>query len=373
MLDTGDKAVFSQTKTMTYVKPLGKGAWGEMHLFHDDTIHMDFAIKKYAPQYPNESAEEYRRFTEEIKVLFSLSHPNIVRAYDYYLYPLDRTGYLIMEYVSGTTINHFECGAQRDWNDIFLDTLNAFCYLEEHRVLHGDIRADNIMIDEGGKVKIIDFGFSRKFAPKEPKEKGVFLNWPSDKWPNEIRRGNRYTRQSELYFLGLLFKSLPIDDDLIYPFRYMAIVDKMCMVDPLQRYQTFHEVAAACSDLAAVSFTPMEKQIYQRFAAALCGAIDYYEEGVLYIDDTARIASGLSQVLHGNALEQTVQRAAALVDCFVVGTVAIQNGARIDMDIVKAFYRLFVAINGDKQRIMIDNLINRLAAIQTVYKGDLPF
>lgn len=62
---------------------------------------MLFAFKKYVPKDFNYIDELYKRFVDEIKILFTISHPNIVRVYNYYLYPEIKHGYLQMEYIEG--------------------------------------------------------------------------------------------------------------------------------------------------------------------------------------------------------------------------------------------------------------------------------
>lgn len=69
---------------------------------------MLFAIKKYVPKDKRYIDEHYERFVDEIKILFNISHPNIVRIYNYYLYPQAKTGFLQMEYIDGTCIDQYE-------------------------------------------------------------------------------------------------------------------------------------------------------------------------------------------------------------------------------------------------------------------------
>ena len=62
-----------------------------------------------------------------------------------------------MEYVDGVSIDKFEPdGWGKDWNDIFSETIAAFEYLEQHGILHRDIRPANILIDRDENVKIMD-------------------------------------------------------------------------------------------------------------------------------------------------------------------------------------------------------------------------
>ena len=97
-MNTGDVITFDAKKNFTFVKTLGTGGTGDTHLFKDETTDILFAFKKYVPKDANYVDELYSRFVDEIKILFNISHPNIVRIYNYYLYPQAKTGYLQMEY-----------------------------------------------------------------------------------------------------------------------------------------------------------------------------------------------------------------------------------------------------------------------------------
>ena len=109
-IEEGKILKFEAMKSFKYIKELGSGGTGSTHLFKDETTDMLFAIKKYEPVPQNIDFKEelYNRFVDEIKILFKISHPNIVRIYDYYLYPNQKVGYLQMEYVNGTAINKYE-------------------------------------------------------------------------------------------------------------------------------------------------------------------------------------------------------------------------------------------------------------------------
>ena len=80
-MKAGDNVEFNQSKYFRFVRELGSGGTGVTNLFKDETTNTFFAIKKYQPSEENTAYREvfYQRFVEEIKILFKLSHPNIVR------------------------------------------------------------------------------------------------------------------------------------------------------------------------------------------------------------------------------------------------------------------------------------------------------
>ena len=193
---TGEIIGFNVIKNFTYVKPLGVGGTGDTHLFKDETTDMLFAIKKYVPKDARLIDDCYSRFVDEIKILFNISHPNIVRIYNYYLYPESKTGYLQMEYIDGRSISEFEHSpwSNKDWNDIFSEVISAFEYLERNHILHRDIRAANIMIDNNNVVKVIDFGFGKQFDGTNREENSILLNWPATEMPDEVQLNQGATR-----------------------------------------------------------------------------------------------------------------------------------------------------------------------------------
>lgn len=208
MLVPGDNVNFDSTKKFKYLAPLGSGGTGDAHLFQDETTDMLFAFKKYSPKGTNNIDENYQRFIDEIKILFNISHNNIVRVFNYYLYTEAKTGYLQMEYVEGISILDFEPSFGKDWEDIFKEIIYTFEYLEQKKILHRDIRPSNIMIDKDERVKIIDFGFGKKLEIEENEGKSVRLNWPVTQLPNETQLEGIYNHQSEIYFVGKLFQNV---------------------------------------------------------------------------------------------------------------------------------------------------------------------
>ena len=193
MLAPGKIIAFDRKKYFKYIRPLGAGGTGDTFLFKDETTDTFFAIKKYSPKGNNDIEDNYYRFVQEVKILFNISHANIVRIYNYYLYPETKSGYLQMEYIDGVPIDKFEPYKEKSWNEIFIDTINSFKYLEDRSILHRDIRPSNIIIDTNGNIKIIDFGFGKKLSSIKEAAGSIFLNWPVSEQPLEIINQHIYS------------------------------------------------------------------------------------------------------------------------------------------------------------------------------------
>ena len=174
MLKKDSIVVFDGKKEFKYVRPLGKGGTGDTHLFKDETTNIHFAIKKYSPKDASRIDEYYIRFVDEIKILFNIAHPNVVRIYNYYLYPSDKLGYLQMEFVEGIEIDKYVPDTwNKQWDEIFIDLISAFNYLEKNNILHRDIRPANFLVDNLGNVKIIDFGFGKQIKVDKPDSNSI--------------------------------------------------------------------------------------------------------------------------------------------------------------------------------------------------------
>ena len=98
-----------------------------------------------------------------------------------FLYPEIKTGYIIMEYIEGRDKDdYFQFDEGEHINSVFAQIINVFAYLEKNKILHRDVRAGNVLIDNSGTVKIIDFGFGKRFNADESNEQArILLNWPA--------------------------------------------------------------------------------------------------------------------------------------------------------------------------------------------------
>ncbi|MFF2177387.1 protein kinase family protein [Lysinibacillus sp. NPDC058147] len=375
MLQPGTLVEFDRKKQFIHVDSLGEGGTGDTHLFKDETTDMLFAFKKYSPKDTNYIDEHYQRFVDEIKILFKISHPNIVRVYNYYLYPEYKLGYLQMEYINGVTIADFKpefLGKNRV--EIFTETIAAFEYLESNKILHRDIRPANIMIDNNGNVKVIDFGFGKKLTERDMDGRSVFLNWPVTQWPDETNDEGIYNHQTEIFFLGKLFSNI-LDKELPN-FKFEHIVDKMIKLSPHERYASFHDITIDISQgvLGEINFTRREKETYRDFADILSKYINSYVNHYDPINDLNVTMSRLAILIRNSSLERYIQDNSELIQCFINGNFSYNSTNDIELSIVIDFYQLLQRLVPYKQKIVLDNINMRLSTIKVkIDFNELPF
>ena len=104
-----------------------------------------------------------QRIARECEILAGLEHPNIARLYDA---GVDESGrpYLALEYVAGVPPDEY-CRAERlDMRhklELFLNILRAVAFAHARLIVHRDLKPNNILIADGGDVRLLDFGIAR--------------------------------------------------------------------------------------------------------------------------------------------------------------------------------------------------------------------
>lgn len=367
---------FDITKDMKCIRKLGQGGTGSTYLFVDESVDMLFAIKKYTPKKEENREEYFERFIDEIKILFKLSHDNIVRIYSYFLYPNVKTGYIQMEFIDGDTIEKVRPEDYgKSWNDYFIDTINAFNYLHNKGIIHRDIRPSNFMVDKStGDIKIIDFGFG-----KEIKEgvnlNSICLNWPATTHPEEVVTNLDYTYSTEIYYLGEMFKNLVKDDS---SFSYNGIINRMTEYSQSNRYINCEEIKQDITNdlFVQISFTEEEKEIYSGFADELCSAIVKFTSEPIFTADFEKIRTSLEKNVRVSSLENYVQNNNEVILSFVNATFRYRTNRIIKSVHLIDFYKLLMNSNDTKRNVIIDTIIARLRAIPVEINyedDDLPF
>lgn len=377
MIKKGEIIEFNRSKKFKYLSSLGSGGTGDAHLFEDETTDMLFAIKKYSPKDESCRKENYQRFVEEIKILFKISHPNIVRIYNYYLYPESELGYLQMEYIDGNTIDEFALIPWgKPWHEIFLEVISAFEYLEKKGILHRDIRPANILLDKNENVKIIDFGFGKNVKKVEENKQSFILNWPVTNLPSELDLNREYIvydHQTEVYFVGKLFQSLLGEE--LNEFRFNHIIKQMIKENRGERFNSFKEVRVEASKeiLSEIDFTSSEKNIYTEFADSLCHSLLNYYEKYEPIDEEVIIMNRIAELIRCSSLENYVQDNSKLISCFIKGRYSYRTAKIMKVKNVIDFYQFIKKLKKQKLKLVLDNIFTRLAQIKIEYDDEFPF
>ncbi len=164
---------------------LGVGGFGVTYLAHDEQLGSKVAIKEYLPQdisnrieatrvLPNPDApngiQDYhwglKEFLKEARHLVQFKHPNIVRVLRFI--EANGTAYMVMEYEKGQSLSQYLKNkrgrrlAEEEFLQIFLPVLNGLGAVHAEKILHLDIKPDNIYLREDKTPMLIDFGSARR-------------------------------------------------------------------------------------------------------------------------------------------------------------------------------------------------------------------
>lgn len=366
---------FLRRRDYVLVHPLGQGACGETVLLRDDLIDSLFVCKKYSPISESLRQELFLNFLREIKLLHEVHHQNVVRVFNYYVYPDKQTGYILMEYVQGADIEEHLRENPETVNDLFLQAIDGFAYLESCQILHRDIRPQNILVREDGVLKIIDLGFGKHVAASADFDKSISLNWWCEP-PMDFAAG-LYNHSTEVYFVGKLFQRL-IAEVGIEQFKHSTLLERMCRGEPRDRISSFldakNEVALRRSE--DIEFEDHEREAYRHFAEAVTRHIAKIESGAKYVLDLDRIRAQLEIVHRNCVLEDQLPDCAPLLRALLSGEYHYRK-AGFQTWVLSSFLRFLRSAPNEKQRIALANLHTRLDAVvryaKTPFDDDIPF
>lgn len=160
MLQPGDKVDRYEIRALA-----GSGGFGEVYRAKDTTLHRDVALKTI-PAGEGEPSDQKLRFLQEARAASSLNHPNIITVFDI---GQDRgVDFIAMEFVSGKTLDRIIAGSgipPRDATRWAIQIASALEAAHNAGVIHRDLKPTNVMINDAGVVKVLDFGLAKWNEP----------------------------------------------------------------------------------------------------------------------------------------------------------------------------------------------------------------
>ncbi|XP_016978282.1 MAP/microtubule affinity-regulating kinase 4 [Drosophila rhopaloa] len=211
------------------IKTLGKGNFAKVKLAIHVPTGREVAIKVIDKTQLNTSARQ--KLYREVKIMKLLNHPNIVRLFQ--VIESERTLYLVMEYASrGELFDHLVKNGrmrERDARVIFRQLVSAIQYCHSKFVVHRDLKAENLLLDQNMNIKIADFGFGNTFDPNAQLE--TFCGSPPYAAP-ELFMGRKYAGpEVDAWSLGvvlytLVSGSLPFDGGTLKELRERVLRGK---------------------------------------------------------------------------------------------------------------------------------------------------
>lgn len=163
-----------QSKYGKFGKVLGSGAGGSVRLMKRSSDGTTFAVKQFRPRHSYESEKDYnKKVTAEFCIGSTLHHGNIIETMD--LVNEKGNYYVVMEYAPFDLFAIVMTGkmSREEVTCATLQILNGVTYLHSMGLAHRDLKLDNVVVNEHGIMKIIDFGSAAVF--KYPFEDEIVL------------------------------------------------------------------------------------------------------------------------------------------------------------------------------------------------------
>lgn len=254
---------------------LGRGSFATVYRAFDADLHREIALKITTPQ-PSAAADP-QGGVHEARLLARVRHPNVVTVFG-----AQRRGDAVaiaMELIRGRTLDDLvrQQGplSASEATLIGLHLCRAVAAVHEAGLLHGDIKAHNVMREDGGRIVLMDFGTGKDLqAPV--RATSDFAGTPLYLAP-EVFAGQPRTKSSDIYSLGILLFYLasatyPVTGDTRsdvdrrhfsgdarrrrlrdvrpdLPADFVSVVERAIAEDPAHRYRTAGELEAALDSI----------------------------------------------------------------------------------------------------------------------------
>ena len=190
------------------IRTIGEGGMANVYLAYDTILDRNVAVKILRGDLANDE-KFVRRFQREAIAASSLTHPNIVEMYD--VGEDDGKYFIVMEYVEGVTLKSLikRRGSLTltEVIDIMLQLTSGIACAHESFIIHRDIKPQNVLILDDGRVKITDFGIAMALNSNELTQTNSVMG-SVHYLPPEQANGTGSTIKSDIYSLGILMFEL---------------------------------------------------------------------------------------------------------------------------------------------------------------------
>lgn len=186
---------------------LGKGSFGSVYKAEKDGKF--YAIKMFQSELLK---TEYKdRLDREIKALQKISHPNVVKIYNYGIFK-DKDFeyfYIVMDFINGRRLKDY-VGVMDENKTVsmiesVLDTLGA---VHSDGIIHRDLKPENIMVDAGGTPIILDFGLAKLIDYSSITQTGDRVGTYYYMSPEQVTDSKNIDARSDYFSIGVIFYEL---------------------------------------------------------------------------------------------------------------------------------------------------------------------
>jgi serine/threonine protein kinase len=293
---TGPQTPESVAASFNYkiTRKLGQGGGGVVYLAEDLRLQRKVVLKFLSEELAGDGRAR-RRFLREARLASALEHINICAIYE--INEVEGRSFIVMQYAEGQTLKQLISNHPLEPEvslSIALQIADALQTAHERGIIHRDIKPGNIMVNDGGRVKVLDFGLAKSIGREagdrdgeslDLTQQGALLGTPAYMSPEQAR-GEPADQRSDIFSFAIVLyematgrkpfagKSQPETLNAVIntphtpvhslnqgvPAELSPIIDRALAKDPGQRYQSVDELQRALRQLISQSgpATPAE-------------------------------------------------------------------------------------------------------------------
>nr|XP_043610740.1 serine/threonine-protein kinase TIO-like isoform X2 [Erigeron canadensis] len=203
---------------------VGEGSFGKVYKgrrkFTGQTVAMKFILKH------GKSEKDIESLRQEIQILKRLKHENVIQMLDFSESPQELC--VVTEFAHGELFEVIEddkCLSEEEVQKIAKQLVRALHYLHTNRIIHRDMKPQNILICAGGVVKLCDFGFARAMSANTVALRSI-KGTPLYMAP-ELIREQAYNHTADLWSLGVILYELYVGQPPFYTERIYELVQRI--------------------------------------------------------------------------------------------------------------------------------------------------
>src|SRR3974390_2785758 len=193
---------------------LGEGGMGVVYRARDEKLQRDVSLK-FLESLPTGSSASHERVLQEARAISALNHPNICTVYE--VGEIDNKPYIAMEFVEGhaLSLDIPSNGMPLEQVERYgMQLADALGHAPSRGIVHRDLKSANVIVTPQGRLKVLDFGISRRIEPGKSAEGTTRFDQPWESQHTftgtlpyvapEVLKGDEGDIRSDIWSLGVL-------------------------------------------------------------------------------------------------------------------------------------------------------------------------
>ena len=247
---------------------LGEGGMGTVYKARDREVDRIVALKIIRPDLAGQ-AKILERFKQELVLARQVTHKNVIRIFD--LGSAGPLKFITMEFVEGRDLSHLMHERRfcvEESIQIIRQVCRALDAAHAESVVHRDLKPQNIMVNERGKVSVMDFGLAFSTEINNLTQTGALLGTPAYMSPEQAQ-GKPLDARSDLYALGIIFYEMLTGDTPFHADSLVASLVKRSQEPPPDPAAVNQEVSKEVSAVILKCLATDPNDRYQSSAELL--------------------------------------------------------------------------------------------------------